>query len=147
MCRNASALTPPGRRIVGTGVHRSSTVDSTPTSHGPLSRISGTRPSRSVRACCAVVGLTCIKRLALGAAIGEPVARIRASATAWRGMRTATVDKPAVTSLGTRGLAGSIIVSGPGQNIFARSFACSGSVVTSVSNASTSAICTIKGSL
>ena len=49
------------------------------------------RPSRSVSTCSAVVGLVCMKRLALGAATGTPAARSRASATGCAGMRSPTV--------------------------------------------------------
>lgn len=44
------------------------------------------------------------ERFALGAAIGTPAARIRASAVLCSGIRTATVESPAVTCGGTMSL-------------------------------------------
>ena len=92
---------PPGRNTRGVPPVRSTTVDSTPTWHGPPSRISGTRPSMSSKTSGAVVGLGRPERLALGAAMGTPAASISARATGCEGMRTATVASPAVTRRGT----------------------------------------------
>src|SRR5215468_8300690 len=109
--------------------------------------MSGTRPFRSDRTCWAVVGLTCVKRLALGAAIGDPVARISARAIGWLGIRMATVGKPAVMSLGTHGFAGRINVSGPGQKASVSLYAIGGTSAVNVSRLLLSAIWTIRGSL
>ena len=49
----------------------------------------------------ALVGLGLPERLALGAAMGTPLAAMRARAASLSGMRTATVSRPAVTSSGT----------------------------------------------
>ena len=51
----------------------------------PPSRISATRSPSSSATCAASVGLTRPERLAEGAAIGRPVARSKACATAWAG--------------------------------------------------------------
>ena len=93
----------------------SKTVDSTPTSQLPPSRISGMRPSISTSTWCAVVGLGLPERFALGAAIGSLQARRSAAATGCDGIRTATVGRLAATSSGMAGLRGRISVSGPGQ--------------------------------
>ena len=113
----ASRVAPPGRSRVGVAPVRSSTVDSTPTRQGPPSRISGTRSPSDSATCSARVGLTAPLRLAEGAAIGRPAARISACATGWDGARIATVSSPAVASreIGEPSLRGSTSVSGPGQ--------------------------------
>ena len=113
----ASRVAPPGRSRVGVAVVRSSTVDSRPTGHGPPSRISGTRSPSDSATCSARVGLTAPLRLAEGAAIGRPAARISACATGCAGARIATVSSPAVASsaIGESLARGSTSVSGPGQ--------------------------------
>ena len=74
------------------------------------------RPSNSSATCGAVVGLICPNRFVDGAATGEPVAASSANATGWAGTRTATVDRPELTSGTTASVRASTIVSGPGQN-------------------------------
>src|SRR5680860_1882319 len=49
-------------------------IDSTPTSHGPPSRMAAMRPSRPLRTCWGCVGLMRPDRLADGAASGAPLA-------------------------------------------------------------------------
>ena len=87
------------------------------------------RPSRSAFTCWAVVGLGRPDKLALGAAMGTPAARIRARAVLWSGMRTATVGSPAATWSGTRLLRLKIRVRGPGQKASINSRASSGTRV------------------
>ena len=113
----ASRVAPPGRSRVGGAVVRSSTVDSSPTSHGPPSRIIFTRSPSDSATCSARVGLTAPLRLAEGAASGRPTARISACAIGCAGARTATVSSPAVASsaTGESFARGSTRVSGPGQ--------------------------------
>jgi len=84
------------------------------------------RLSRSSSTWRAVVGLVCPKRLAEGAAMGTPLARNSARATACAGTRTATVCKPAVTLLGMALWLGRTRVSGPGQKVRARASAWGG---------------------
>src|SRR5579875_3901042 len=74
-----------GRRSTGGVRVRSRIVDSTPTFVGPASSSRSIRPARSASTCSAVVGLVWVKRLALGAAIGTPAARMSARATGWSG--------------------------------------------------------------
>ena len=62
----------PGRSSRGTDMVRSSTVDSRPTTVGPLSMIRSMRPSRSASTWSARVGESRFARFALGAAIGWP---------------------------------------------------------------------------
>src|SRR5690606_24730901 len=100
------------------GSHRpSTTVLSTPTWHGPPSRIISILPSRSSRTCRAVVGDGFVDALADGAASGAPDSFISARASAESGILAPKVGSPAVTSgasLDGFG-AGRRIVSGPGQ--------------------------------
>ena len=130
----------------GTSPVMSTTVDSTPTSQAPPSRISGMRPSMSSNMWAAVVGLGRPERLPLGAAMGQPAARISARAIGWDGMRTATVFSPPVVRRGTRADFGKISVSGPGQYaaISARA-AGEGSTAISGRSSSASSMCTISG--
>jgi hypothetical protein len=65
-----------------------------------------------------VVGLTRPERLAEGAAIGSPRARISASAAGCEGQRTATVFRPPVTAAGTAAVFSRTKVRGPGQKAF-----------------------------
>lgn len=99
----------------GTSPLMSSTVDSTPTSQFPPSKISGMRPSMSSMTCLAAVGLGLPLRLALGAATGTLHAFNSAAATGCEGIRTATVGRDAVTTSGICGLRGMSSVNGPGQ--------------------------------
>jgi hypothetical protein len=62
-----------------------------------------------------VVGDSSVKRLALGAAMGTPAARINSSASGCAGTRRPTVGNPAVTMSGTSARLGTIKVNGPGQ--------------------------------
>ncbi len=71
----SSTATPPGRSRTGCSPVRSSTVDSTPTAHGPLSSTAAMRPDNPSSTCCAVVGLTAPDRFADGAAIGVAASR------------------------------------------------------------------------
>lgn len=90
---------------------------STPTLHGPPSRISSIRPSRSPRTCCAVVGLGRVEAFAEGAARGRSARWIRRRAKGDEGIRQPNVGRPDVTS-GARGECGGFgrrIVKGPGQ--------------------------------
>ena len=91
------------------------------------------------------MGLGRPDRLADGAAMGSPLARIMALATGWEGIRTATVSRPAVVASGIRGSRGRIIVSGPGQNRSANLRALSGTSRTTSLSAGRSAMCTISG--
>ncbi|MNJ42298.1 hypothetical protein D3C77_372620 [compost metagenome] len=103
-------------------------------------------PAKSSPTCCASVGLGRPDRLALGAATGHPAAAMSRSATSWAGIRTATVDRPAVTRGETApGTAGSTSVSGPGQKASMSARAVSFTSVTRPSNCFMSAICTISG--
>ena len=65
--------------------------------------------------CSAVVGLMRPNLLALGAARGRAAWEMRARATGWLGMRTATVDTPQVTREETAADLGKSRVRGPGQ--------------------------------
>lgn len=96
----------------------STTVLSTPTSQGPPSNIKSIRPERSCRTCEAVVGEGLVEALAEGAASGRAASWTRLKASKDEGMRTATVEREAVTS-GANGDgegSGRRMVSGPGQN-------------------------------
>lgn len=93
------------------------TVDSIPTSHAPPSIISssGSRWARSSYTCCAVVGLTWPKVLALGAATGKSTWRSNYNVDECRGIRTPTYPVPLETHAGNCRLALHTIVNGPGQ--------------------------------
>ena len=143
--RSISAVIPPGRKSVGTSPARSSTVDSTPTPHGPPSRMSGMRPSISSKTCAAVVGLGLPLRFALGAAMGRPSARISILAAGCDGMRTATVESPALTASGISSDFGKTIVSGPGQNASISFCARSSTRATSGGSSLLSLICAMSG--
>ena len=93
----ASAARPPGRSRAARPSARSTTVDSTPTRHGPPSSTSRTRDPSPRTTWLARVGETRPNRLADGAAIGTSAARMRARATGWSGTRRPTVERPAVT--------------------------------------------------
>ncbi len=147
MVCNASSVTPPGRSRRGGLVVRSTTVDSTPTVVGPPSRMQAMRPSRSASTCAAVVGLVCMKRLALGAAIGRSAALSIAWATGCAGTRTPTVSPPAATSAGMCARRGSTSVSGPGQKRCASCSASGGMSRATPASCDASARWTIRGSL
>ncbi len=140
-----SRATPPSRRIVVAPPAQSTIVDSTPTRHGPSSRIMSTSSPRSARTSRAEVGLTRPNRLADGAATPPPNARSSASATGWSGTRSATVGSPPVTSSGTRSVRGSTRVSGPGQNAAASARASGLTSAAQSASWSTDATCTITG--
>ena len=110
-----SAVMIPGRRMVGTSLVRSSTVDSIPTRQSSPLMIASMRPSRSAATSFALVGLGLPDRLALGAAIGQPDRLIRSRAGLESGIRTATVSSPPVVRSGTSGFFLTTMVSGPGQ--------------------------------
>src|SRR5207344_3338368 len=96
------------------------TVDSSPSVHGPPSRImAGRRPS-SASTWAAVVGLTRPERLALGAAMGSLAALRRSRAVLLLGERSATVSRPALTrsAMAQPDLRGSTRDTGPGQKAF-----------------------------
>jgi hypothetical protein len=115
-----------------------------PTSVGPPSSTSKSSP-KAVRTCSAVVGESCVKRFALGAAIGTPDSRISANATGCAGMRIPTVGNPAVTSSGTVDRFGSTRVNGPGQCFAVNSAASDGHSDTSSRAIASESTCTISG--
>eukprot|EP00968_Pinguiococcus_pyrenoidosus_P000264 scaffold13_cov241-Pinguiococcus_pyrenoidosus.AAC.37 len=107
------------------------TVDSMPTSQiksvsRPLPppsgglRIKMSASERSSHTCSAVVGLTCPKRFADGAAKGIRALSSNCRATGCRGLRTPTQSVPAVTSGGTAAAAFAMMVRGPGQKALAK---------------------------
>ena len=102
------------------------TVDSTPTPHGPPSRIAAILPSISRRTCSAVVVDGRPEVFADGAASGTPAVRIRSRASGCDGRRMPTVSSPQETSFGMQPPLGTIMVSGPGQNASASALACGG---------------------
>ena len=112
----SAAVIPPGRNRRKRPPSTRTMVDSTPTGVCPPSTISGTRSPKPAATACAVVALTLPDGLALGAAIGRPK-RAMMSAAMPRGMRSAIVSRPAVTSglIAASDLRGSTSVSGPGQ--------------------------------
>src|SRR5665213_252739 len=113
----SSSERPPGLSKTGSFSAKEMMVDSTPTVQGPPSKIIFTLFPNDFRTCSAVVGLTCPKGLALGAAMGRPDSRISSNAMGWLGTRIATLGKEEVTMSGTRGDLGRTIVRGPGQNL------------------------------
>ncbi|PIL36973.1 hypothetical protein GSI_00665 [Ganoderma sinense ZZ0214-1] len=119
----SSTVTPPGRstRRFPSSCKPSTTVLSTPTPHGPPSRTMPNLPCRSLYTCSARVGLGFPDEFALGAATGASARAIRALATGWDGIRTATVGWFAVMIGGTMvGSLGKRRVRGPGQKCFMR---------------------------
>src|SRR5260370_23119158 len=78
------------------------------------------------RTCPAVVGERPLNGLALGAASGNPQARITAWMNGWAGQRTPTVPPLAVTMSGISPDLGRTRVSGPGQKAAASLSAASG---------------------
>ena len=140
-----SCVTYPGRRIVGVSSVRSMIVDSSPIPTSPPSMIISTRPSRSSLQYLAIVGDGLPERLADGAAIYPPSARIKAWAILLLGKRTATVSSPPVVSYGTSSLLRKIIVSGPGQKASASLLACGGKSSTIRGISSSRHTCTISG--
>ena len=121
------------------------TVDSTPTAHSPPSRISGRRPSISVKTSCALVGLGLPERLAEGAAKAQPLCRMMACTTGWLGIRMPTVSRPAQHSAATSGPRGMMMVRGPGQNAAISSWARSGTSLTRPGSMSGPAMWTMRG--
>ena len=101
-------------------------VDSTPTAQGPPSTMASIFPSISSSICPAVVGLGRPEVFPEGAAMGTSAAAMMARHSGWAGQRIPTVSSPAVTTSGTRGLRGRIMVMGPGQNRSARVQAAAG---------------------
>ena len=97
--------------------------------------------------CEACVGLGREKRFALGAATGTVAASMIARATGCTGTRTATLERPAVTSSGTWAERGSTSVSGPGQKRRPGPHAVAGTCETSDTNNSSEPTWTIKGSV
>ena len=143
--RIISAVMRPGRSTRGTSPVTSTTVDSTPTSHGPPSTMAAMRPSKSWATCAAVVGLGLPDRLADGAASGQPLSLMMRRATGCTGNRTARVGSPPDTFAATASDRGKMRVSGPGQNASASFSAIGDTRVTRGYNCSRSPICTISG--
>ena len=110
----------PGRRILMISPRISTTVLSRPISQGPPSRIISTSSRISGSMWSAEVGLSPIKTLALGAAMGHPESSITDLAIGWRGILIATESNPPVVSLGIPSAFGSTMVRGPGQYALAR---------------------------
>jgi hypothetical protein len=93
---------------------------------GPPSSTMLTAAPNSSRTWAAVVGLTCPKRLADGAATPPPNSFSSCSARGWFGTRSPTVSCPPVMASITAGWRLSISVRGPGQKASARRCALSG---------------------
>ena len=87
-----------------------------PPEAGPASRIISILPARSLSTWLAVVGEMEPEMLALGAARGTPAISSNLRVTNNLGMRSATLEAPAVTQSGTRSFLSSTMVKGPGQN-------------------------------
>ena len=127
-------------------------VDSTPTRHGPPSKIKscGNKYCASSSSTAdAVVGETAPNRFALGAAIPAPPwlmnSLIRASAIGWAGTRRPTVScPPVIKSCANPDLLSTNVI-GPGQKSRARVIAYSGISRLHSPNPSKEAICTING--
>ena len=81
----SARVTMPGLNNTASGPASERTVDSIPTVVRPPSSTIATRSPKPSRTCCAVVGESSVKRLALGAAIGTPASRISACAIGLRG--------------------------------------------------------------
>ena len=109
--------TGPGRRIRGGSVVQSTTVDSMPRPQGPPSRMRSMRLPRPSSTWPAVVGESCMERLALGAASGRPSVAISRRVSRCSGQRRATVGPSAVTLAGIRRARGTMTVTGPGQRL------------------------------
>ena len=122
-----SAAMPPGRSRRSVPASTFTMVDSSPTSVGPPSTMSGILSPRSASTASAVVEVMRPEELALGAASGRPK-RAMSPAPKPCGMRSAIVSRPAVTSgwMPAPPASGSTRVSGPGQKASA-SFSDSGS--------------------
>ncbi len=86
-----------------------------------------------------------MKRLALGAAMGQPLASISASASGCAGIRSPTEGSPAVTMPGIEEHFGTTMVKGPGQKRSASRPAGSGQTAARERAISTDATCTITG--
>ncbi len=118
------SVTLPGRRITGTAPLASITVDSSPPSAAPQSRIMARSalPPSSSRTCPARVGLMRPERFADGAATGTPASARKARAWVLAGTRRATLSSPDVASvlIGQSGCWSSTSVIGPGQKWSAR---------------------------
>ena len=149
----ASGVIAPGRNSTGTPRLQSMMVDSIPTGQAPASS-TGTASPNSCSTCCAVVGLTLPKRLALGAASpGTPRcsrARNTACAAGCAGLRRPIVGCRPAAALATPSRRGTITVSGPGQKARINAAAWSGNccrnpACTKGSAAAVSATCTISG--
>jgi hypothetical protein len=78
--------------------------------------INGIASPRPFKTCSAVVGETWFDGFALGAARGNPQARMTARMKGWLGQRMPTVSPPAVTTSGISCERGNTSVNGPGQN-------------------------------
>ena len=116
----------PGRKTIGFDSVRSIIVDSIPMPTGPPSSIIAIFPFKSSATWAASVGLGRPEVLALGAAMRQPLFRIRSNATGWFGIRTATVSIPPVVAEGTVSFFQTIMVRGPGQKASASFWAAAG---------------------
>jgi hypothetical protein len=113
--RSASTEMAPGRSTSTGSVVQSTTVDSTPASVCPPCRMQSIRPPRSSCTASQVVGLGRPDRLADGAGTGVSQAARNLWVSGRPGIRTPTVSSPAVTTDGSSGCLGRMIVSGPGR--------------------------------
>ena len=138
-------MTAPGLKRQGTSPDTSTIVDSKPNSQGPPSIIISILPLKSNSTWEALVGLGLPDVLALGAAIGVPLAVIRACAILSSGNLIATVSRPPLVSFGTISLFLNIIVKGPGQKWSASLTAVSGISVTNLLSWERSEMCSISG--
>ena len=139
-------VTAPGRKIIGRARERASTVDSSPTSQGPPSRMSNSSASENSSATCsAVVGETRPLRLALGAEIGPPNASMRARATGCAGERTATLLRPPTLAAHTCARRGRMSANGPGQNASANFCARTSQPITVAFAIAASSTCAMSG--
>ena len=115
----STAVIFPGRRTCRTEFVHSTIVDSIPMVHGPPSSTRSTDSPKSLITCCALVGLTCPKRLADGATTASPTESNNAIVMLCAGIRKATVSRAPVTQSGTSGVRGTRSVRGPGHRALA----------------------------
>ena len=142
---SCSSEIPPGRSSRGRAPHSDTTVDSTPTEHGPPSTTAAILPCKSSMTCCAVVVDGLPEVLADGAASGTPAARIIACAIGCTGKRIPTVFNPPDVTIGILSCLGRMMVSGPGQNASASFCASGGNSVAISRTMERSAMCTMSG--
>ena len=129
--RCAPRVSTPGRSSTGRGPLQSTMLDSMPMRQAPPSSTSRSSPNSSTT-CCAMVGLTRPKRLALGAATPATPCALRRDAAAHArpdapGSAAPSVAWPPAAAVAPCRLArGTITVSGPGQNASIRRAATGG---------------------